>query len=228
MWIEGAGFPGAEWPDIPWDDVGGSREDAAVLTWSSQVSLITEGGGTTSFTHDANGNLGTKMGGRDYDWNPETPMSLVKQNGVQQLAYTYDGLGRRAKVDGTSSSTWTASVFSGMDVLLERTNSGATTKYVFAVGLRIARVDCTSANPPVCATSYYLGDHLGSTRKVLDSSRATVFSSDYEPFGRPYSPSGSEAYRYTGEKHDDPTGLVYLRARQYDPEVERCVPVESR
>lgn len=61
---------------------------------------------------------------------------------------------------------------------------------------------------------------------MLDSAKATVFATDYEPFGKPFAASGSEAYKYTGEKHDDPTGLVYLRARQYDPEIGRFVSAD--
>jgi len=86
--------------------------------------------------------------------------------------------------------------------------------------MRIAKI------APSGAVAYYLGDHLGSTRKVLDASRNTVFSTSYEPFGKPFAPGGSEAYKYTGEKHDDPTGLVYLRARQYDPEIGRFVSAD--
>jgi len=57
MWTEGAGLLGPEWPGIPWDDVVRSWEDAAVLTRIGYVTSITEGGGTASFTCDANGNL---------------------------------------------------------------------------------------------------------------------------------------------------------------------------
>jgi len=49
-----------------------------------------------------------------------------------------------------------------------------------------------------------------------------------EPFGKPVAPSGSEAYKYTGGRHDDPTGFVYLRARQYDPDLGRFVSADLR
>ncbi len=77
--------------------------------------------------------------------------------------------------------------------------------------MRIARITSSGA------VQYFLSDHLGSTWKILDSSRNTVFSTEYEPFGKPYAPVGTETFKYTSERHDDPTGLVYLRARQYDP-----------
>jgi len=176
--------------------------------------------GTMFLTYDANGNLDTKTGNWDYDWNLENLMTVVKQNGAQQQAYAYDGLGRRIKTLGNPPSTWTASLYGGADPIFERDRSGVITKYVFANGLRVAKIT------PSGAVAYYLGDALGSTRRVLDASRTTVFSTDYEPFGKPVASSGAEAYTYTSEKHDDPTGLVYLRARQYDPEIGRFLSAD--
>jgi|GEM_PF-2597039 len=95
-----------------------------------------------------------------------------------------------------------------------------TTEYAYANRMRIAKVTSSGA------VQYYLADHFGSTRMVLDSKRNTVFSTDYEPFGKPVTPYGTEAYKYTGERHDDPTGFVYLRARQYDPDLGRFVSAD--
>lgn len=94
---------------------------------------------------------------------------------------------------GTSQSTWTVSIVSGMDVIYEMTNTNAVT-YVYANGMRIARIDCTG-NPPTCTTSYYLADHLGSSRKVLRADRSTAFTAEYEPFGTPYNVTGTESYK---------------------------------
>ena len=70
---------------------------------------------------------------------------------------------------------------------------------------------------------YYLTDHLGSTRKVLDTATppAVTFTAEYAPFGEAYNVAGSERFRFTGEQFDDPTGFTHLRARQYDPETGR-------
>ncbi len=190
-------------------------------TGMNTLTSLTKGGATTSFAYDANGNLLSKTGGWSYDWNPENLMAVAKLNGVQQQAYTYDGLGRRVKVEGTTSSTWTVSIVSGMNAIYEKDQSGAVTKYVYANGMRIAKITSSGA------VQYYLGDHLGSTRKVLDANRNAVFSAEYEPFGKPYAVTGTESYKYTMEKHDDPTGLVYLRARQYDPDIGRFVSADS-
>lgn len=184
------------------------------------TSLSTDGGAATSFTYDANGNLWTKTGGWGYEWGPDGLLARVTQSGGQVQKYTYDGLGRRLNVTGAVSTSWTVSIFSGMDVIFEKDNAAAVTKYVYANGMHIARIS------PSAMVQYYVGDHLDSTRKVLDASRATIFSTDYEPFGKPYAPSGSEAYKFTSERHDDSTGLLYLRAREYDPDLGRFVSAD--
>jgi RHS repeat-associated protein len=126
-------------------------------------------------------------------------------------------------VNVKSPTTWAVSIVFGMDVIYEKSHvdgqADQMTTYVIANGMRIAKITSSGVQ-------YYLPDHLGSTQKVLDASRNTVFSTDYEPFGKPVAPSGSESYKFTSEKHDDPTGLVYLRARQYDPEIGRFVSAD--
>jgi RHS repeat-associated protein len=197
------------------------------------TSLSANGGAATSFFYDANGNLLSKFGSSKtcYAWNPGNLLTQVKSvssactdTGSQIQAYTYDGLGRRAKVDGTSSSTWTVSIYSGMDVIYEKDQSGAITRYVYANGMRIAKITSSGA------VHYFLTDHLGSTRKIIsgDTSRTELYSVDYEPFGKPYSMSGTQPdpHKFTAEKRDDPTGLEYLRARQYDPDVGRFLSAD--
>jgi len=71
---------------------------------------------------------------------------------------------------------------------------------------------------------YYLTDHLGSTRKVLDTASSpphVTFSAEYAPFGEAFNVAGSERFRFTGEQHDAATGFTHLRARQYDPATGR-------
>ncbi len=189
----------------------------------NQLTSLTRQGVTTTFAYDDNGNLLSKVTGGttwSYEWNSANLLTKAELNGAQQQAYQYDGLGRRVKVDGTSGSTWTVSLFSGLDVVYEVDQAGAKTKYVRANGMLLAKVN------PDASIDYYLSDHLGSTQQVLDASRNPVFSAEYEPFGKAYNVTGSEAFQYTGEKNDDPTGLVYLRARQYDPEIGRFVSAD--
>src|SRR5439155_13765123 len=177
-----------------------------------ELTSMTRGGITTTFAYDANGNLRSRKIGSTswlcYAWGADGLLSTATSiamtsascdsptNPSQVQAYAYDGLGRRVKVDGVAGSgAWTVSIVAGMDVIFEKTNTGALTRYVYATGARIARIDCTG-NPPTCTTSYYLADALGSTRQIRKGDRTQAFSAEYEPFGRPYNVTGTESYKY--------------------------------
>ncbi len=69
-------------------------------------------------------------------------------------------------------------------------------------------------------TYYYLADGLGSTMATSDSSGAVVNSYTYDVYGKTTASSGVSANDFQfAAQQTDPTGLQYLRASYYDPEV---------
>ncbi len=73
---------------------------------------------------------------------------------------------------------------------------------------------------------YYLTDHLGSTRVVLNDEGVVTDFSDYYPFGLEMpgrsTQSGTKALEnYTGHELDSDTGLHYANARFYDSVIGR-------
>jgi RHS repeat-associated protein len=68
-----------------------------------------------------------------------------------------------------------------------------------------------------------LTDGLGSVRQLSDAQGNIVQRYDYSPFGEVFAAEGQRpsALRYIGEQTDIDTGLVYLRARWYDPATGR-------
>ncbi|MCD6100142.1 MAG: DNRLRE domain-containing protein, partial [Candidatus Marinimicrobia bacterium] len=76
-------------------------------------------------------------------------------------------------------------------------------------------------------TVYYLKDHLGSTRVVVDEDGDVVESYDYYPFGLASRTSGgSTIYKFTEKELDNETDFYYFGARYYDPEVGRWLSVD--
>ena len=76
---------------------------------------------------------------------------------------------------------------------------------------------------------YYVRDHLGSVRAVVDEAGEVVGFSDYAPFGQELSgrtQGDTNATNYTGHELDGETGLVYAGARYYVPEIGRWVSVD--
>ncbi|NJK82421.1 MAG: RHS repeat-associated core domain-containing protein [Chloroflexaceae bacterium] len=60
-------------------------------------------------------------------------------------------------------------------------------------------------------------DALGSVRHTLDDAGTPIYASgqSYSPFGLPQSGALPAPFGFTGELHSE--GLIYLRARWYDP-----------
>ncbi len=67
-----------------------------------------------------------------------------------------------------------------------------------------------------------LRDGVNSTKSVVNPSGALATQSTYEPFGRTtFSGSGtSNLYRFAGRELDG-TGLYFMRARYYNPILQR-------
>ena len=78
------------------------------------------------------------------------------------------------------------------------------------------------AQQNIVGRQYYLGDALGSARQLVNPVGAVIQARSYEPFGKQLSTAGNPLtkYGYTGE-WSDPTNLIYLRARYYDPATGR-------
>ena len=80
------------------------------------------------------------------------------------------------------------------------------TKYYYFGGVRVAQKVGNGV------LTYLHGDHLGSvlvTTGVAGNKR-------YTPYGAPYTGAIPSDYGYTGQ-HNDNTGLLYYKARYYDP-----------
>ena len=70
-------------------------------------------------------------------------------------------------------------------------------------------------------------DLLGSVRATTDSTGSVAGTAGYDTYGATRSTTGTMgAYGYTGE-YTDPTGLIHLRARQYDPSLGRFPSVDT-
>jgi RHS repeat-associated protein len=67
---------------------------------------------------------------------------------------------------------------------------------------------------------YFLQDHLGSVVALADATGKVAERMQYEAFGQS---AGSQLtrYGYTGRERDELTGLLYYRARYYDPQQGR-------
>jgi RHS repeat-associated protein len=163
--------------------------------------------GANSYSYDDNGNL-TSGGGRAPVWDGD---NLISQIGTTQ--YSYDAFGERLKkTDGG-----TTSLYPFADDY-EITN-GVVTKYISVEGLGVVAKRVTSGGQ---THTYWLHtDHLGSIQAVTDEAAQVVFRRMYRPYGETQGQNGShtESRGWIDQRNDTETGLTYLHARYFDPQL---------
>lgn len=172
---------------------------------------------TTNYTWDENGNLLTK-GGQTFNWDEADRLSNWT-DGSNVVSYSYNGDGVRISktVDGVAT-TYLQDLFAGLPIVLRETTSGMTTDYIYGTDL-IASIDNSGIS------AFFHADGLGSTRLLTDGSGVVADRYSYDAFGsvRDHSGSSGNTFTFTGEQVDSEAGLVYLRARYYDPETGRFI-----
>ena len=69
---------------------------------------------------------------------------------------------------------------------------------------------------------WFLTDHLGSTKLLIDQNGQHRFTGDDDPFGINLRSFGDkDSHRYTGQILDEEQGVYYYGARYYLPEIGR-------
>jgi RHS repeat-associated protein len=126
--------------------------------------------------------------------------------------YSYDALGRRVQRTSSTSGT-TRFTYDGIDVVRDLDGSGATTAdYLNGLGVDQKLRQTTSGT-----SSYVLADHLQTSRLLTDAAGLISFSVAYDSFGNITGGGAPTRYMFTGREHDSDTGMMYYRARWYDP-----------
>ena len=197
------------------DDVGNrtASHQGSNYTYQAYNRLVSSN--STSLSYDANGNLSSKTdasGTWTYTSDFENRLTQAALSGGVTVTYSYDALGRH--VQRTSSTTGTTKfVYDGADVVRDLDGSGATiADYLNGPGID-NKLRLIAGGTP----AYFIVDHLGTTRALTDASGAVTSSISYDSYGSVSSGSVPTRYTYTGRELDAETGLVYYRARWYDP-----------
>lgn len=194
-----------------YDPVGNRlTKNATTYTYDRADRILTAGG--TTYTVNANGNL-TNRGSDTFAYDQANRLTSATVSGVTSTD-TYDGDGKRAsQTVGTTTTNYVYDVNGSLpNVLTDGTN-----KYVYGLGLAYA-VD-GSGNVQV----YHI-DGLGSVRAITNGSGALIQTDQTDAFGIPTSTQGTstQPFGFTGQQVDG-DGLVYLRAREYDPTSGRFI-----
>ncbi len=199
-----------------------TTSNGSTLTYNGaqQVTRMTthEAGGaaaaTSTFKYDGAGNrISSASGSADVHYGYDSSGSLNKVTGVSGDAISYtsngDGLRTSRTADGsTVHLTW--STVGALPLLLD---DGANT-YIYGS----TSTPVISINNQTGAANYLTTDLIGSPRLATDDAGTVTGTASYDAFGNLLGDVGSmPAIGYTGGLTDADTGLVYLRARSYDP-----------
>ena len=199
--------------------------------------------GTTTYQWDERGNLVQKASPADttnYGWTVDNRLAKVS-TGAKTVEYGYDSSGRRIKRLVKEGATTTETHYkvdhqrNYSEILVESTkvNSGAwvDTVHVHTPDGLGELIASTSAG----AQTQLFSDGLGSVRVAQTAAASHVFS--YDAFGialgategMPANAADASAtsHRYTGEYADSQTGLLHLRARDYDPQIGRFISMDE-
>ena len=136
------------------------------------------------------------------------------ENAVTIASYTYDGNGIR--LSKTVNDITTNFINDGGYVVGEVCGDSIV-KYTY--GNNLISIDNNGT------LGYYHTDEHGNVSAISDTSRNVVADYDFDAFGN--ETVSTDTYynpmRYCGEYYDAETGLIYLRARYYDPSIGRFI-----
>jgi RHS repeat-associated protein len=168
----------------------------------------TSGQPATNYTYDQNGNL----------------IGIKRAKGTEESeiedSYTYDGNNLRQLQDigGTVSNlTWDTAETISL-ILSDETNS-----YIYGPeNLPIEQI------PKTGEPQYLHHDQQGSTRLITSSTGEQEAAYTYTPYGALEASAGTATtpLRYDAQYASSDTGLIYLRARTYDPATAQFLSVD--
>jgi RHS repeat-associated protein len=204
-------------------DFGGNRTSEKVGTVMTTAvpndvnEIVSQSGGTNrTLTYDLNGNLIDDGSSRTFEWDAANRLLAINYTGTSNRSeFTYDGLGRRAKIVEKNGSTVTSTkqfVWNGSSIAEERDASNAVTRRFYSQGEQIG-----------AANYFCTRDHLGSIRELTDGSGVVQARYDYDPYGRRTKINGTldAAFGFTGHYYHAASNLHLALYRAYDADLGR-------
>jgi RHS repeat-associated protein len=191
--------------------------------------------GTTTYSHDAAGNVLTKsgpMGLVTYVYDDAGRLSEITAGGdVVEYQYDYSGLmiGKTWTPAAGQATHWryvwdvSRDVPQTIEELSAQGNGElqVSATYVFGDGLVSETRDGV--------TRYVIQDGSGDTRALTDTGGAVTDTFAYDAWGNVIGRTGNTpvSHQYRGERLDPNLGFYYLRARWMDPTVGRFTQMDD-
>jgi RHS repeat-associated protein len=208
-------------------DANGNRTNAGYQTGTNN-QLLADGQFTYEYDHEGNRTKRTETAtGKvtEYIWDSHNRLTGVMFKDatgavLKLIEYIYDVNNQRIgkKIDGVVTERYVldrnqiALVFDGQGV--------AKSRYLYGT-----QIDQVLADQSSTQVHWFLADHQGTIKDVLDNAGTVIDHITYDSFGRIINQTNPIELRfaYTGREWDGETGQYYYRARYYDPSVGRFI-----
>jgi len=229
--LTGATFPAGSTAKYAYDATGNRvtvTENGQTDTYTSNDLNQYTTGGDAIFTYDDDGNMTSRTdssGTTTYGYDTENRVIRIISPSGEIWEHTYDAFGNRVSMIHNGIETrYVHDPVGLVDVVAEYDGNGnLIARYVHGLGLA-ARIDAAGN------IAYYGYDALGSTRQLTDDSGAVIGTYDYDPWGVPVGAVEDDPnpFRWIGRFGVMVGGgdLVYMRGRNYLPEIGRFVSID--
>ena len=193
-----------------------SRVDDAVSTaaYGTNTAFVNGASVAGEYAYDANGNLTKDLnkGITDIQYNVLNLPSTVSFSDGSTITYTYGADGTKLRTVHKIGSTTTTTDYCGNVIYENGTQKLLLTEegYINLTGTQ--------------QYHYYLKDHQGNNRVVINRSGTVEETNHYYPFGGVFGTTGNtQPYKYNGKEFDTKKGLNWYDygARHYDAALGR-------
>ena len=193
-----------------------SRVDDAVSTvaYGTNTAFVNGASAAGEYAYDVNGNLTKDLnkGIADIQYNVLNLPSTVSFSDGSTITYTYGADGTKLRTVHKIGSTTTTTDYCGNVIYENGTQKLLLTEegYINLAGTQ--------------QYHYYLKDHQGNNRVVINQSGTVEETNHYYPFGGVFATAGNtQPYKYNGKEFDTKKGLNWYDygARHYDTALGR-------
>ena len=193
-----------------------SRVDDAVSTvaYGTNTAFVNGASAAGEYAYDVNGNLTKDLnkGIADIQYNVLNLPSTVSFSDGSTITYTYGADGTKLRTVHKIGSTTTTTDYCGNVIYENGTQKLLLTEegYINLTGTQ--------------QYHYYLKDHQGNNRVVINQSGTVEETNHYYPFGGVFGTTGNtQPYKYNGKEFDTKKGLNWYDygARHYDAALGR-------
>jgi RHS repeat-associated protein len=179
--------------------------------------------GGTAYAWDANGNL-TDDGPTTFAYDTEN--RLVSASGAKNGSLKYDPLGRLYEFTTPSPATTTRFVYDGDRLIAEYNGSGTLLRrYVHGAGVDEPLLWYEGATVSAAQRQYLHADHQGSIIAVSKNTGVKFQVNSYDAYGQTAA-TNTARFQYTGQAAIPELGLLYYKARFYNPALGRFMQTD--